>query len=264
MSLRGGGPGGLFSFAALLSFGPGGLLSRLLSALCVLRGQEAERVAAFPQTCRRPDGYRTWQGLREEPHFRVSGGPQAAQLKKKARRTADGGRRAAFGSFRLPPAGFAPRSWPWCDPSRRWRSTWAPGGGPAWSSWSLQRREDSKGRLRDHLGITGRAAWPLAEGIMDLINSYCHSVYLSVLMNPANQRGWPPAQPRAPAQGSAVSSSAGSLLRLPQLLFSSVRGRTLSPGTSWTSFTVGITEPYTFFRSLSSPFRRAGCRKEGQ
>ena len=25
---------------------------------------------------------------------------------------------------------------------------------------------------------------------MDLINSYCHSVYLSVLMNPANQRGW--------------------------------------------------------------------------
>ncbi|CAL1159620.1 unnamed protein product, partial [Cladocopium goreaui] len=30
----------------------------------------------------------------------------------------------------------------------------------------------------------------LAKGIMDLINSYCHSVYLSVLMNPANQRGW--------------------------------------------------------------------------
>lgn len=28
------------------------------------------------------------------------------------------------------------------------------------------------------------------QGIMDLINSYCHSVYLSVLMNPANQRGW--------------------------------------------------------------------------
>ena len=32
------------------------------------------------------------------------------------------------------------------------------------------------------------------QGIMDLINSYCHSVYLSVLMNPANQRGWPFAQ----------------------------------------------------------------------
>lgn len=30
----------------------------------------------------------------------------------------------------------------------------------------------------------------LGKGIMDLINSYCHSVYLSVLMNPANQRGW--------------------------------------------------------------------------
>ena len=34
----------------------------------------------------------------------MSGGPQAAQLKKKARRTADGGRRAAGGVRKLPPA----------------------------------------------------------------------------------------------------------------------------------------------------------------
>ena len=39
-------------------------------------------------------------------------------------------------------------------------------------------------------GYQGWAAAVSGEGIMDLINSYCHSVYLSVLMNPANQRGW--------------------------------------------------------------------------
>ncbi|CAE8644926.1 unnamed protein product [Polarella glacialis] len=29
-----------------------------------------------------------------------------------------------------------------------------------------------------------------SKNMMDVINSYCHSVYLSVLMNPANQKGW--------------------------------------------------------------------------
>jgi dynein heavy chain len=30
----------------------------------------------------------------------------------------------------------------------------------------------------------------LNKNVMDLLNVYCHSVYLSTLMNPANQRGW--------------------------------------------------------------------------
>eukprot|EP00928_Gymnodinium_smaydae_P023763 TRINITY_DN1947_c0_g1_i2.p1 TRINITY_DN1947_c0_g1~~TRINITY_DN1947_c0_g1_i2.p1 ORF type:complete len:4562 (+),score=1174.36 TRINITY_DN1947_c0_g1_i2:66-13751(+) len=30
----------------------------------------------------------------------------------------------------------------------------------------------------------------LTKNLMDLLNVYCHSVYLSTLMNPANQRGW--------------------------------------------------------------------------
>ncbi|CAE7211536.1 ODA4 [Symbiodinium sp. CCMP2592] len=52
----------------------------------------------------------------------------------------------------------------------------------------------SKQEVEIDLGGPGRRPCvvfvELAKGIMDLINSYCHSVYLSVLMNPANQRGW--------------------------------------------------------------------------
>jgi dynein heavy chain len=30
----------------------------------------------------------------------------------------------------------------------------------------------------------------MAKGVMDMLNAYCHSVYLSILTNPVNQRGW--------------------------------------------------------------------------
>jgi len=37
---------------------------------------------------------------------------------------------------------------------------------------------------------TSTVIFELSRGVMDLLSSYCYSIYMSMLLNPANQAGW--------------------------------------------------------------------------